>query len=184
MEAEKVIDPLPSSYFNIKQKQRVSMTTLTMAGCLPKSTIEKPVKTERYPARYTSLERVREFVGLAAEQCGMEEKTIYQVQLAVDEAFTNIVEHAYSEESDELVECTCQIGEDGLTVILHDCGKAFDPTKVPKPDLNAPLEDRDVGGLGIYFMRKLMDDVRFMPAPVNQDGCNTLTMFKRKEKAV
>ena len=160
------------------------MTTLTMVGSLPKSAHNIPVRAVRYPACYTSLELVREFVGLAAEQCGMEEKTIYQVQLAVDEAFTNIVEHAYGGESDALVECTCQIEEEGLTVILHDCGRAFDPTKVPEPDLEAPLEERDVGGLGIYFMRRLMDDVRFMPAPVNQDGCNTLTMFKRKEKAV
>ncbi len=138
----------------------------------------------RYPARYTSLERVREFVGQAAELCGMGEQAVYQVQLAVDEAFTNIVEHAYDGESDQLVECSCQIEDDGLLVILHDCGKAFDPTIVAEPDLESPLEERDIGGLGIYFMRKLMDEVHFLPAPVNQDGCNTLTMYKRKEKAV
>jgi serine/threonine-protein kinase RsbW len=140
-------------------------------------------ETKIFVAKYDSLVAVREFVGQAAVSCGFDTKTIYAVELATDEAFTNIVEHAYGGESHERVECTCKIGDTGLIIILHDCGQAFDPTMVAEPDLTAPLEERETGGLGIYLMRKLMDEVHFAPASETKDGCNTLTMIKRKEKA-
>jgi anti-sigma regulatory factor (Ser/Thr protein kinase) len=126
---------------------------------------------------------VREFVSQLAQACGFDSKAVYAVELATDEAFTNIVEHAYGGESNNQVECTCLADEVGLTIILHDCGLAFDPTKVPVPDLKAPLEKRETGGLGIFLMRKLMDEVHFSPATGNHSGCNTLTMIKWKEKA-
>jgi anti-sigma regulatory factor (Ser/Thr protein kinase) len=141
-------------------------------------------ETKIFLAQFDSLGAVREFVGLAAEACGFDAKGIYAVELATDEAFTNIVEHAYGGESNDWVECTCQASQNSLMIILHDCGQAFDPTGVPEPDLSAPLEERETGGLGIYFMRKLMDEVHFSPAPLNSDGCNTLTMIKRRELTV
>ncbi len=136
-----------------------------------------------FVAQYISLDALREFVGHAAENCGFDAKAIYAVELATDEAFTNIVEHAYAGESTEMVECTCQIIPIGLAIILHDCGQAFDPTIVAEPNLDAPLEERETGGLGIYFMRKLMDEVYFTPASASGDGCNTLVMIKRKDLA-
>ena len=134
-----------------------------------------------FVAQYDSLEAIREFVSRSAEICDFDTKAIYAIELATDEAFTNIVEHAYGGESSQMVECTCQIRPLSLTIILHDCGQAFDPTAVPEPNLEAPLEERETGGLGIYFMRKLMDEVNFSPAPKNSDGCNTLTMIKHRE---
>lgn len=158
------------------------MTSPTAAGKPPGSQSEYARETKVFIAQYESLEAVREFVGQIAETFGFDAKAIYAVELATDEAFTNIVEHAYGGESKELVECTCQTHLMDLTIILHDCGQAFDPTCVPEPDLEAPLEDRETGGLGIYFMRKLMDEVHFTPASETSDGCNTLTMIKRKER--
>jgi len=159
------------------------MTPSSLANGSSKSTQENSNETKIFVAQYSSLVSVREFVGLAAEACGFDVKTIYAVELATDEAFTNIVEHAYGGESPERVECTCKITEASLIIVLHDCGQAFDPTQVAEPDLNAPLEERETGGLGIYLMRKLMDEVHFTPASETRDGCNTLTMIKRKEKA-
>jgi anti-sigma regulatory factor (Ser/Thr protein kinase) len=160
------------------------MSNFSSAG--PSSEIsKKPHQTKAtFRACFESLDNVRDFVGQSAEEFGFGPKAVYAVQLATDEAFTNIVEHAYGGESDELVECTCRFDELALTIILHDCGLAFDPTAVLGPDLKAPLADREIGGLGIYFMRKLMDEVHFSPAPNNRDGCNTLTMIKRKENSV
>lgn len=139
--------------------------------------------SRKFVARYTSLDHVREFVGLSAQFCDFNAKEIYAVELATDEAFTNIVEHAYGGESDELVEVICTITASNLAVILHDCGRAFDPTQVPEPNLNAPLEDRETGGLGIFFMRKLMDEVYFHSATEDSAGCNTLIMIKHREKS-
>jgi serine/threonine-protein kinase RsbW len=72
-----------------------------------------------------------------------------------------------------------------LTVTLRDQGRPFDPSQILAPDLNAGLEDRPIGGLGIYFMRRLMDSVtfEFVPGPVGQAGFNVLTMVKRSEPA-
>lgn len=158
------------------------MTSAWTSNFSADSSQEDRLTSQKFVARYTSLEGVREFVGQAAQACGFDAKVIYAVELATDEAFTNVVEHAYGGESSELVKCTCKVSPGGLVVILYDCGKAFDPTLVPEPNLNAPLEDRETGGLGIYFMRKLMDEVHYQPATENSDGCNTLVMIKRKEK--
>ena len=149
------------------------------------SSDENTVHSMTYSARYENLEDVRDFVGQAAETCGLSLASIYKVELAVDEAFTNIIEHAYGGESYEEIQCTCKIGEDGLTVTLRDCGRPFDPQSVPDPDLDASLEEREPGGLGLFFMRQLMDEVHFsfIPAVAGKGGCNLLTMVKRRENS-
>jgi serine/threonine-protein kinase RsbW len=137
-----------------------------------------------YSARFENLDRVRDFVAGLAEKCGLEPAAVYAVQLAVDEAFSNIIEHAYGGESDESIECTGKVTKKDLTITLQDCGKSFNPESVPEPDLMADLEDREVGGLGLYFIRQLMDDVQFefVRHPETGQHCNVLRMVKRKEQ--
>jgi serine/threonine-protein kinase RsbW len=144
-------------------------------------------QTLRFPARFESLAEVSEFVGLAAKECGFDPSEIYDVQLAVDEACSNIIEHAYGGECHEDIECICQIADETLTVVLEDCGRPFNPVDVPSPNLKADLDDRNGGGLGLYFMRQLMDLVsfEFIPNKINHNGRNVLTMVKHgkgKEK--
>jgi serine/threonine-protein kinase RsbW len=100
--------------------------------------------------------------------------------LAVDEACSNVIEHAYGGEGHGDIECTCRVNNDGLTVIIRDYGCPFDPSLVPEPDAYPSLEDDTCtgGGLGLYFMRQLMDEVHFEFAP---DTGNVVTMVKRKE---
>jgi serine/threonine-protein kinase RsbW len=136
-----------------------------------------------YPAQFENLDHVREFVGAAAQKCGLDAPAIYAIQLAVDEGFSNIIEHAYGGECLEKIECKCQIADSGLTVTLRDCGSPFDPAAVPAPNLTAELQERDIGGLGLYFIRQLMDEVdfSFVPDPETGKPCNVLRMRKRKE---
>ena len=140
-------------------------------------------QTIRLTAQFENLDLIRAFVSQWAEACGLAPKAVYAVQLAVDEAFTNIVEHAYGGECEENIKCTCQITENALVVMLRDCGQPFDPQRVPKPDLEAQLKDRGVGGLGLYFIRKLMDEVEFffIMDPEEERKCNVLRMVKLKE---
>jgi serine/threonine-protein kinase RsbW len=133
-----------------------------------------------FPGRFGSLATISEFVAAAAQNAGLNEHAIYAVQMAVDEACTNIIEHAYGGEGRGDIECTCRIDDSGLTVILRDHGHHFDPSCVPEPDLGVCLEDRDVGGLGLHFIRKLMDEARFEVAP---DSSNVLTLVKHREMA-
>jgi anti-sigma regulatory factor (Ser/Thr protein kinase) len=135
-------------------------------------------KTATFPARLDSLAAIGEFVIHAAEAAGLDARAVYAVQLAVDEACANIIEHAYGGEGRGDIECTCIVNENGLTVILRDHGRPFDPTSVPEPDFCASLEDREVGGLGLYCIRRLMDQVLFEFTP---DSGNVLTMVKHKE---
>lgn len=135
------------------------------------------------PARYTSLSTVRNFVGQIAQQCGLGALGIYQVQLAADEAFTNIIEHAYGGECMESVLCSCVGTRQGLEISMRDCGQAFNPDQVPQPDFSTSLEERQSGGLGLYLMRQIMDEVDFClaPDPLTGQPCNLLRMFKRIE---
>ncbi len=126
------------------------------------------------------MRAISEFVGLAAEAAGLNEGAVYAVQMAVDEACTNIIEHAYGGEGRGDIEITWRISADRLTVILQDCGRPFDPTGVSPPDIRASLEDSNARGLGLYLMRRLMDKVNF---EFTRGSGNVLTMVKLKEAA-
>ncbi len=128
-----------------------------------------------FPAQFESLDEIREFAAQAARQIGFDEKDVYNIQLAVDEAASNIIEHAYEGVADGVIEVFAKVEAEKLTIVLRDWGQPFAPDTVAEPDLDASLEDRAIGGLGLFFMHKLMDDVRFDFSP---DGSNTLTLVK------
>lgn len=131
-----------------------------------------------YPAVLASLGKISDQVLEAAKKAGLSERAQYDVEVAIDEACANIIEHSYAGEAGGEIECTCLILPEGLKIVLHDTGCFFDPNAVPEPDLQSPLEQRKEGGLGLFFMRKLMDEVIFDPC---QGQGTLLTMFKRKE---
>lgn len=131
----------------------------------------------KFPAKFEQLDEIREYVGVIARQNGFSDKDVYNIQLAADEAASNIIEHAYASEPDGVLELTCGMQEDKLKIVLVDHGLPFDPADVPLPDLQADLADRKIGGLGIFLMRKLMDEVHYHS---NADSGNVLTMIKRK----
>lgn len=140
---------------------------------------DKP-ETLTFPGRFDSLAAISEFVSRAAEAAGLDERAVYAVQMATDEACSNIIKHAYGGEGRGVIECTCRVDDDRLIVMLRDHGRPFDPASVPEPDLNSDLEDRDICGLGLYFVHKLMDEVCFEFTP---GSGNLLTMVKRRETA-
>jgi serine/threonine-protein kinase RsbW len=123
------------------------------------------------------LAKIGEFVTRAAGAAGLSADAVYAVEMAVDEACTNIIEHAYGGEGRGEIECTCRVNTDKLTVTLRDRGCPFDPSSVPEPDVNAALQDRREGGLGLYLIRRLMDEVHF---EFTSDSGNVLTMVKHK----
>lgn len=130
-----------------------------------------------FPGRYASLAEIGDFVKQAAIRAGLDQLAVYAVETAVDEACSNIIEHGYCGEGIGTIECTCLESTQGLTIILKDDGLPFDSENVPEPELDVPLEMRLEHGLGLYFMRKWMDEVRFERPP---EGGNILTMLKKK----
>ena len=135
-----------------------------------------------FPAQYKYLDDVRQFVAKDAQSCGLDDAAVYAVKLAVDEAFTNIVEHAYGGECSEDIECSCQINDESLVVTLQDCGDTFNPENVADPDLTSSVQEREVGGLGFFLIHKLMDEVKYkiITNSEGQEECTVLTMVKHK----
>ena len=135
------------------------------------------MKTVQFAAKFEYLDDIREFVGAIARAGGFSDKDVYNIQLATDEAASNIIEHAYEKITNGVLELSCGVRDDLITIVLIDHGESFDPSEIPLPDLKADLSDRKIGGLGIFLMRKLMDDVHY---EVTANRGNILTMTKRK----
>lgn len=136
------------------------------------------------PGRYAEIRHICDFVAQGASQAGFDDDAIFQVQLACDEACTNIIEHTYEAEDAGSIQISWEIDRHNFKVIIEDNGKRFDPGAIPPaPVPPAPLQlgesddyDVKVGGLGVYFMRKLMDKVTF---DYTEGSGNVLTMVKR-----
>ena len=134
-------------------------------------------RTLTVPGRYDRLEQICEFVAGVAVEAGLDETAINRCQLAVDEACTNIIEHGYGGENVGVIDITCKAGHGELMIKIHDHAPPFDPADVPQPNLDAALDEMKIGGLGVYFMRQVMDVVEFS----YENGGNTLTLIKRAE---
>ena len=130
-----------------------------------------------FPARFEFLDQIRDFVAEVAREGGFTEKAIYSLQLAADEAASNIIEHAYQGVANASLQITCDMQDDELIITMRDSGKPFDPSNVKQPNLKADLSKRQIGGLGVYLMRKIMDEVRYQS---NAKTGNLLTMIKRR----
>lgn len=134
--------------------------------------------TVQFAAKFEFLDEIRDFVGTIARDAGFADRDVYNIQLATDEAASNIIEHAYEGVTTGVLEISCGVKNgDAIHVTLVDHGEPFDPSEVPDPDLDADLSERKIGGLGIFLMRKLMDEVHYHAGPGNS---NTLTLIKRK----
>jgi serine/threonine-protein kinase RsbW len=132
--------------------------------------------TRFFPGRYESLAEIAEFVRLESKKAGLTFKDIFEIETAVDEAVSNIIEHAYGGEGIGEITCTCIPSEDSMKIILEDHGMPFDPACIPVPDISAQLEERENHGLGFFLMCRLMDDIHFE----FREGLNQLTMVKHK----
>lgn len=112
----------------------------------------------RLTAGFADLARVREFVAGAAQALGASRATIDALVQAADELATNSIEHGYRGRSGPL---HIQVSAEGdrIVVVLRDQGAAFDPTTVAAPNLNVPLEERPIGGMGIFLARQLTDEL-------------------------
>lgn len=128
------------------------------------------------PATLESLARISDFIVDATARAGLDDHAAWQVQLAVDEAATNIIQHGYDAGTQGDIELGWRVDGVEFAVTLKDHGRQFNPQDVPAPDITSPLEERQPGGLGLYLMSRLMDTVRF---DFDESHGNVLTMTKR-----
>ncbi len=128
------------------------------------------------PVTLDSLARISAFITDATTRAGLDDHSAWQVQLAVDEAATNIIQHGYDLDAPGDIDLWWRVDGDQLIVSLRDRGRRFNPDDVPAPDITSPLDERQAGGLGLYLMGRLMDSVGFEFDDVQG---NLLTMTKR-----
>jgi len=113
-----------------------------------------------------------------AEQFGGEhhlsDDDVMAINLVLDELVANIIENAYEDTREHEIHVTLRLEGTELTVRVDDDGRPFDPLQAPPPNLDLPLEERPVGGLGIHLVRSVMDRVEYE----RREGHNILTMHK------
>jgi serine/threonine-protein kinase RsbW len=130
-----------------------------------------------FPGNFGSLEGISEFIVEKAQKAGFSPNDVYAIQTAVDEACSNIIDHAYGGENKGEIFIKVTETKENLKIVLRDQGEPFDPENVPEPDLTSALEHRKERGLGIFFMQKLMDEVIF---EFSEKRGNKLTLVKHK----
>lgn len=113
------------------------------------------------PSTTLKLSTVRRFVEGHARSCGFSSDVIDQLSLAVDEACTNVIRHAYSGSRSGPVDISVDIDAERFTVTIRDEGKSIDLERYSEPDLNKAIRDRQGGGFGVHIMRRLMDLVEY-----------------------
>ena len=101
--------------------------------------------------------------------------TTYFAGLAIDETITNCIKYGYDDEKEHLIVIELTLAQGALSVVVIDDGHAFNPLEAPFPDLSLPIEERPIGGLGIYLLRTLADQIRYERC----NGTNRLTLIRR-----
>jgi anti-sigma regulatory factor (Ser/Thr protein kinase) len=120
------------------------------------------------------LPAITSFVAEACAEAGVAPEARFDLELAVEEACCNVMEHAYGGAPGEL-RVTFEAQGCDVVITVCDRGRPFDPNTVPPPDMSLPLEERPIGGLGLFLMRQLMDTVQFTFTGTE----NRLRMVKR-----
>ncbi len=127
-------------------------------------------------AELEALPALREFIENACQgHPGISPEALYDLKLSVDEACTNIITHGYAGMNPGSVMVSLTLGPQQVTMCITDFGHPFEPSAAPRPDLEAALEDRPMGGFGLFFIYETMDEVDY---ETSEDG-NCLTLVKR-----
>ena len=137
--------------------------------------------TERHLSLRNEIDeipRLHRFVHTIAEEMGMDARKTMNLNLALEEAVSNVILYAYPAGTDGRVDIDASLGDDRVVFTVTDSGVPFDPTASALPDLTLDVDKRPVGGLGIFLVRRIMDAVDY----VREDGKNILTLTKKREE--
>ncbi len=129
---------------------------------MPKTQKEYQLKI---PSQSDNLAIIRDVVAKVASRVGFDTDEASKIELAVDEACTNVIKHAYANNSNQMIEVSIKVDQKKLIIIVADKGKGFNPDKIKLPDLNESIKEGRKGGLGLCLIKTLMDKVEFEIKP-------------------
>jgi len=131
------------------------------------------------PSSTENLALIRDFVSKIGAQAGLDESEVAKLELAVDEACANVIEHAYGSDSTREVTVKATVDEEAVSIEIVDTGRGFDPAKIEQAKLDQLISKRKSGGLGMRLIQTLMDEVQYEIVPGQK---NELRMVKRLKK--
>ena len=125
--------------------------------------------------KVSEITRLNAFVKSATENLSIEAGLSGKIKLAVEEAVTNVINYAYPNDTEGNIDVNIEADADIIRFIITDSGFDFDPTTVSKADTTLTVEERPIGGLGIFLIRSIMDDFSYQRT---EDGYNIVTLTK------
>ena len=134
-------------------------------------------QTYDFPADTVVLEKIGKLVTDAGGSAGFDEIEIGDIQLALDEVCTNTIIHGLKNDPAKTFQMVLQWEPGAIEIQIHESGEPFDPLDFDDPNLENIMEEQSAGGLGLYFLRKLMDEADFR---IGRDGIKTWRIVKRK----
>ena len=123
----------------------------------------------------TEISRLATFIDEVGEAFSLTPDVVFNLNLVLEEAVVNIINYAYPKEEHQYIYLSAHLHEDSIVFVLTDTGKEFDPTLAPEADITLSADEREIGGLGIFLIRQIMNEVRYQRI----DGKNILTLEKR-----
>ncbi len=145
-------------------------SSIQAAGCIMAEQATLVLKND-----VSELERVMSYVSELCIQKSIPPDIEYDLNLALDELIINVAKHAYPEGEEHRFTVQVTMDDKEFVARIEDDGIEFDPTQYPNPDLDAPLEERKEGGLGIYLVRQIMTSVEYQ----RLSGKNVVTLRKK-----
>ena len=121
------------------------------------------------------ISRLATFIEEVGEAFELTPDVIFNLNLVIEEAVVNVINYAYPKEEHQSIYLSANLHEDSIVFVLTDTGKEFDPTQAPEADITLSAEERPIGGLGIFLIRQIMNEVKYQRI----DGKNVLTLEKK-----
>ena len=123
----------------------------------------------------SEISRLNGFIEDIGNEFNLTPDVVFNLTLVLEEAVVNVINYAYPKEDHESIYLSAKMQDGSIIFVLSDSGKAFDPTMAPEADVTLSAEDRQIGGLGIFLIRQIMNEVKYERI----DGKNVLTLEKK-----
>lgn len=124
------------------------------------------------------INRLATFIEGLGDELNLSPDLVFNLNLVLEEAVSNVILYAYSKDEHQEIVLTAKKSDKNLIFVLTDSGKEFDPTRVPDADVTLSAEERQIGGLGIFLIRQIMNKVEYRRV----EGKNVLTLGKQLDK--
>jgi len=124
--------------------------------------------------KFSELKKMSDEVDSFVKTNSLDDEVKHDIKLVLDEIITNIISYAFDDDNEHEISVKIYIDNNKLSINIEDDGRPFDPLEYPQPDTSKPLEERDIGGLGVFFVRELMDEIEYE----RKEKKNILTITK------